>query len=690
MIKDMTNKERKNELTQKDFSWVKWTPSKMKQMADLAMGQKKETYRKVKEILPEERTFLNTMFALDMSEGEHTNVFHFVNILGEVSPKKEVRDAVHEILTEAGEKMVDIEYDRDLYIAALEYYEGNYEEEKKKLRKEDILLVEESMKGYRRAGFDKDEKTQKEIKKLLKKIGKLSQAFGKNLNDYTDFIFCTKEELSGMSERFISSLEQDDQNGKSSYIITLAYPHLFPFMAEGENREKRREIAEKNLAKGGKKNLKLIEEIINLRAELAKTLGYKHHGDYRTEERMAKSAKNVTVFQDSLLKKLQPLANADIKELKVHAKTLGINTLEHYDIPYVANALKKSLYHTDPETLRGYFPLPHVMGEMFKLAETLFGVVIMQKDMTLWHKDVMFFEIKNNDSLGGSLVGHLIMDLYPREGKFGHAAMFGTIDSGEEAYKSDGQVAPLATIVCNFPMPKKKGSATIPSLLSIGEVETLYHEFGHSLHHILSEVKLSSFAGTNVSWDFVETPSQFMENFVWNKQSLKALSKHYLKGESLGDEMITNILGGKRFNNAYFFTRQLIHGKIDMDIHTGKIVDARKSYLEMNKKYFGITLPEDKTLFPAGFGHMVGYDAGYYSYLWALVYAQDAFSLFEKAMSKDMKKEKTLYGTEVKKVGAKWRKEVLAKGSSEDEMNLITKFLGRTPSDEAFLKEIGV
>jgi thimet oligopeptidase len=677
----------KKELSQKDFAWVKWTPTKMKQMAELAMGYKKETYRKVKEILPEERTFLNTMLALDMSEGPYTGVFHFINILGEVSPKKEVRDAVHEILIEASEKMVDIEYDRDLYISALEYYEGAYTDEKKKLRKEDILLVEESMKGYKRAGFDKDEKTQKEIKKLLKRIGKLSQAFGKNLNDYDDHILCTKEELSGMSERFISSLEQDE---KGKYMVTLAYPHLFPFLAEGENREKRRILAEKNLSKGGKKNLKLMEEIISLREQLARMLGYKHHGDYRTEDRMAKKAVNVANFQDSLLKKLVPLANGDIKELKTHAKTLGIQVLEHYDIPFVSNSLKKSLYTIDPETLRTYFPLPHVMNEMFKLAETLFGVAITQKEMALWHKDVMLFEIKNNKDLGGALVGYIAMDLYPREGKFGHAAMFGTIDAREEDYKSENHIAPMATIVCNFPAPKKKGKVFTPSLLSIGEVETFYHEFGHSLHHALSEVSLSSFAGTHVSWDFVETPSQFMENFVWNKEALKALSKHYETGESLSEEMIANVLGGKKFNNAYFFARQLIHGKIDMDIHTGKITDARKSYIEMNKKYFGITLPEDKTLFPAGFGHMVGYDAGYYSYLWALVYAQDAFSFFEKAMVKDVKKEKMLYGSEVKKVGAKWRREVLAKGSSEEEMELIKKFLGREPSDEAFLKEIGV
>lgn len=676
----------KKELTQKDFDWVKWTQKKMKEMADLAMATKKNTYTQVKELPVGERTFENTVLALDMSEGEYTDVFHFVNILGELSPKKEVRDAVHEILTEAGEKMVDIEYDKELYSAVLEYSHGNYKDEKKSLRREDVKLLEESLREYKRAGFDKDEKTQTEIKKILKKINKLSQAFSKNLNDYTDYILCTKEELNGMSERYIASLLLDEKTKK--YTVTLAYPHIGPFLAEATNRKKRKEISDKNLSKGGKKNLKLITDIVALRADLSKILGYKHHGDYRTENRMAKSAKNVSSFQDGLLKKLTPLAKKDSKQLADYAKTLDIQDFAYYDASFVATSLKKKLYDLDPETLRAYFPMPHVLTEFFSLARTLFSIEFVEKEMALWHKDVKLYEVRNTKEQGGNLVGYIALDLYPREGKFGHYACAGQIETRETFYRSDEMVTPLATILGNFPSPQKKGKVTTPSLLSLGEVETLFHEFGHSLHHILSESKLASFAGTNVSWDFVETPSQFMENFVWNKEALKALGKHFETGERLTDEMLENILGAKNFQNAYGYTRQLMHGKIDMDMHIGKVADVTKEYIAMNKKFFGFVLPEDKTLFPAGFGHMVGYDAGYYSYLWALVYAYDAFSIFEKAMMKDKKKESVLYGTEVKKVGAKWRREVLAKGSSDEEMNLMKNFLGRDPSDEAFLKEV--
>jgi Zn-dependent oligopeptidase len=203
----------------------------------------------------------------------------------------------------------------------------------------------------------------------------------------------------------------------------------------------------------------------------------------------------------------------------------------------------------------------------------------------------------------------------------------------------------------------------------------------------LSRVRIESQAGANVAWDFVETPSQIMENWVWDKSVLKRLSRHRQTGKSMDNAMIDRLLKSKTFQNAYFYTRQLIQGKLDLDLHTGKVRDARAAYRKMNKLHFNIVLPEKETLFPAGFGHLVGYDAGYYSYLWALVYACDAFSLFQKAMDEDMKGG-TRPAKRTREVGLKWRREVLEKGSSDDEMKLIKNFLGRKPSNKAFLKEV--
>jgi thimet oligopeptidase len=657
-------------LTEKDFAWVKMTPALMKKQADAYIDNKKKVYADIKKILPENRTFLNTLYVLERCDDMFDSFFNKMGLLSEVSPKKVVRDAAHAIATETSQKLIDIEYDRDLFIALVEYYEGNFIDEKKSLRKEDRKLLEETLREYRRMGFDLPTEKQKKLKTLMKKVSKLSILFRQNINDYQDYILCTKEEMSGISERFLSTLPQHTDG---RYIVSLQYPHVFPFLAEATHRKKREELSLKNLKKGGLKNLKIIEEIVRLRHEIATMLGYTHHADFRTETRMAKDAKTIDEFQGSLLKTLSPSAKAEIKTLQAHAKTLGIKKMEHFDVSYVATSLKKKLYDLDPETVREYFPLTHVLQELFSLCENLFSIVITERPVVLWHKDVRMYQIHD---VSGALIGYFMMDLYPREGKYGHAAMFDVIVSKEQSYKSEEYIAPLSTMVCNFPVPTKK----IPSLLSLNEVETLFHEFGHLLHMTLSRARLESQAGANVAWDFVETPSQIMENWVWNKEVMTKLSQHYKTGAQMDTSMVSRIIEGKVFLNAYFYTRQLVQGKLDLDLHTGKVKDARATYRKLHKMYTGIDLPEKETLFPAGFGHLVGYDAGYYSYLWALVYACDAFESFKTKGNKNVMTNH--------EIGMKWRHEVLEKGSSEDEIKLITVFLGRKPNNKAFLKEV--
>lgn len=661
-------------LTPSDFTWVKMTAKIMKKNADEYIIHKKKAYSEIKKILPEHRTFLNTVYALERCDDSFESFFSKMGLISEVSTKKDIRDSVTEVLTTLSSKMVDIEYDRDLYIAIVEYYEGNFSDEKKKLRKEDIKLLEETIREYRRMGFDLPIEKQKRLKVLLKKTSTLSIKFRKNINDYQDYILCTEEEMKGLSSRFIVSLPK---HSDGRYIVSLQYPHFFPFMAEAVSEKKRKELAEKNLKKGGVKNLVIIEELASLRHEIATILGYKHHADFRVENRMAKTAKVVDEFQNSLLKTLAPLAKKNIQDLTGYAKTLGIKKMQHYDISYVATSLKKKLYDLDPETVRSYFPLPHVQQELFALCENLFSITIKEVSQVLWHKDVRLFQIQDSSIENkGALIGYFTLDLFPREGKYAHACMVDVIVSHEHGYKTDEYVAPLASMLCNFPTPTKK----VPSLLSIGDVETFFHEFGHLLHMTLSKARLESQAGANVAWDFVETPSQIMENWVWDAEVLKKLSKHYETGKAMDNAMVERIIKGKTFQNAYFYTRQLIQGKLDMDLHTGKVKDARTAYIKMNKQYFNIELPEKVTLFPAGFGHLVGYDAGYYSYLWALVYACDAYESFKTKGNKDVMTNS--------EVGMRWRKEVLEKGSSEDEMKLIKNFLGRAPSNKAFLKEV--
>ncbi len=663
-------------LTAKDFAWVKMTPAFMKKKADEYLSHKKETYAKIKAILPENRTYENTLYALERCDDIFDSIFDKMGFLSSVSTKKEVRDAATETLTYLSEKSVDIEYDRGLFIAMLEYYEGNFRDEKKQLRKEDIKLLEETIREYRRMGFDLPLPKQKRLKQLLKKSSGLSLAFRKNINDYQDYVLCTKEELSGLTERFIDALPKHTDG---RYIVSLQYPHKVPFMEAADNRAKREELAIKDLKKGGKKNLKVIKELVELRHEISSILGYKHHADFVTENRMTKSGKVAADFQEDLLKKIAPTAKEELKELQAHAKTLGIPRINYFDINYVATKLEKKLYNVDQEVVKEYFPLPHVQAEMFSLFGKLFSISIHQVKQSLWHKDAQFFEIRDEVKENkGQLIGYFALDLYPREGKFGHACVDHISLSKEKAWKSEEYVAPVAAILCNFTSPTKK----TPSLLSVREVETLFHEFGHLLHSTLTRARIQSQSGTSVAWDFVETPSQIMENWVWDKEVLQKISKNYQTGKRLPDEMIDLIIKSKRHMNAYFYTRQLIMGKLDMDIHLGKVKDAEAAYAKMNKMYFNVALPNISPLFVAGFGHLVGYDAGYYSYLWALVYACDAFESFKTKGNKNV-----FTNTEI---GLKWRREVLEKGSSEDEMKLLTNFLGRKPSNKAFLKELGV
>ena len=661
-------------LTQKDFVWVKWTPTQMEKIAKEYLAHKKESYKAIKAILPENRTFLNTLYALERCDDRFESALSKMGLLSETSTKKEVRDGATKVLSFVSEKSVDIEYDRDLYIAVLEYYEGNFRDEKKSLRKEDIKLLEETLREYRRLGFDLPEAKQKKLKTLLKKVSKLSISFRKNINDYQDYILCTKEELDGMSENYITSLPRHTDG---RYIISLQYPHLLPFMGEAKNRKKREELALKNLKKGGKKNITILKELVILRHEIATLLGYKHHADFKTENRMAKTGVIASAFQEDLLKKIAPQAKEELKELAVHAKEYGIKKLEHYDISFIGTSLKKKLYDIDPETVKAYFPTMHVQEEMFALFGKLFSISFHKVPYTLWHKDVTMYEIKD-ESQGnkGELIGYFALDLYPREGKYGHACMVDVIVPKEKSWKGDEYLPAFSAMLCNFPMPTKK----VPSLLSVSDIETFFHEFGHLLHMTLSRARIESQAGANVAWDFVETPSQIMENWVWDKEVMKKLSKHYVTGKHMDDAMIARIIKGKIHMNAYFYARQLVQGKLDMDMHLGKIQDVEEAYRRMNKQFFNIDMPNISPLFVAGFGHLVGYDAGYYSYLWALVYACDAFEMFKTKGNKNL-----MTNTEV---GMKWRHEVLEKGSSEDEMKLVKNFLGRAPNNKAFLKEV--
>lgn len=656
------------EYTQKDFDWVKWTPKDIEKVADEIISFQKNVNETIKNIPVREKTFQNTVEYLEIKGTEISPKINSIDILLEASPDKKVRDAAKRAIEKLQKELVELAYDEGVYNAIREY-----SNKKEKLLGEEKKLLSDTLRDYKRMGFDLPPEKRKLLKKNIKEIGKLASSFSKNINDHKDHIVVTKEQLAGLSENYINSLKRDK---KGNYIVTLDYPDLHPFMENAVDEEKRKELAEKNLKQGGNKNIELLTKVLKLRGENAKLLGYKNHAEYKTEIRMAKNPKIISDFLESMVSKVVNGSDKDLdalRELKVKLTGNKKAKLEFYDIAFYSNELKKERFNVDNQKISEYFPLETVKSGMFEIYSKLLSVKFEKLSrIKLWHEDVEFFSIKDSK---GNLIGYFALDLYPRDGKYGHACVAGFI-SGHIKNSKGGEVRvpPMQIMLANFPKPSKSS----PSLLTHGDVNTFFHEFGHLIHNSLSKTKYASHSGFGVTRDFVEMPSQMFENWVWDKKMLKILSGHYLDPKKkLPETLVDNLIKAKQHMVNYSTLRQLMFGTYDLIIHTKGVNDVNKLYNDLVKKYTKFTLPKD-SIFPAGFGHLMGYDAGYYGYMWSLVYAQDMFTRFKKE------------GLLNKKIGESYKKEVLEKGSSMDEMEMVKNFLGRKPNDKAFLEELGI
>lgn len=658
--------------TPKDFAWTAWKPSDVKKLVPEILAEKKARLSAIKKIRAKERNFENTVYALEASDYGISDTILKIDLLQNVSPKKAVRDAAKRAIDIIQNKMIAIERDPRIWLALKDYKNDAWQNEQKILDSESKKLFHDMFLNYKRLGFDLPEKQQMRVKVLSQRLAKLSNEFHQNINAYEAHILVNDDELAGLPDRYKAGLKctKDGQ-----YKVTLAYPEYHPFMELAKNELKRKELAEKALQKGGQKNMRVLAEMLKIRIEHAQILGYKTHADYKTELRMAKYGEKALAFENDLLKKVARAGKHDIDELQdLKREMMGDkkSVLQFYDIAYYGHELQKRRFKLDSEDVRGYFPLERVLSGTFKIYSTLFNVQFeKQNGFQLWHPDVAIYAIKTQK---GKVLSYFALDLYPREGKYGHAAAFGIISGRDTSFKGTSYVTPFATMVANFPKPTKEHA----SVLSHGEVETFLHEFGHIMHYILTTACHASQSGYNTAWDFVEAPSQMLEHWAWDKKSLALLSAHHKTGKSLPPVLLKNLLASKRHLLRYGILRQLILGIFDLTIHTkNKPGDTAKLYRDLIKKYTGIVLPKN-AIFPAGFGHLDGYDAGYYGYLWSNVYAADMFTRFEKE------------GLMNKKTGADYKKWILEKGGSMDELDLVKGFLGRKPSNKAFLKEIGV
>lgn len=653
----------------KDFYWAKWAAKDIRTLVPKIIAHKKARYAEIKKIPKEKRTFENTIYAIESSDYEYLDRMHAVVLLLNVSPVDSVRMAAKEAIKKFEKASVEIEHDEFLYRAVLEYQETN---RKEKLSVEDTKLLKDILTAYRRMGFDLPKQKQKILKEKWKKLNNLSTDFSNNINEYKDHIAVTLPELEGLPEGYINNLKKDK---KGNYLVSLEYPDLVPFMANAKNAKKREELAYKNYQKGGQRNMKILDEILKIRRDTAIMLGYKNHIAYKTENCLVKNEKNVFSFVNGLIKKLEKPALLDLRELsELKEKMMGkADDLKYYDTSYYSEQLKRKKFNLNSEEIREYFPLDKVKKGTFEIYSKLLSVRFEKlSGYKLWHEDAEIFAVKDR---GGKIISYIIFDLYPRPDKYGHACVEMLVPGRHTSYsKESDYAAPMGIIIANFPKPNK----TFRSILSHSEVETFFHEFGHLMHVALTKTPYASVSGYNVKWDFAEAPSQMLENWVWDKKMLRILSGHYKTGKPLPNNLLKKMLKAKNHLEFYGSLRQLTFALFDLFIHKGvPPKDTAKVFNDLIFKFTKIKLPKT-AIFPAGFGHLMGYDAGYYGYMWSKVFAADMFTRFEKE------------GLLNPKTGGDYRREILEVGGSREERTSVKKFLGRAPNNKAFLKEIGL
>lgn len=613
-----------------------------------------------------ERTFENTIMGYERAFDNYGNALGMSGFLSYVSTDKKFRDAANDLQMQISQYMVDVATRRDVYKAIREYTDTN-----PRLDPVQAKLVKEMLIGFKNSGMDLNDADLEKFKALNKEKAEYIIKFDKNIQEYKDPLAVTQEQLQGLGEDYIQKLSKTD-DGK--YLVTLDYPDYVPFMQNADDEQARKELEFKFNRRGGQENVELLEKTLTLRREIARLLGYKNHAELRLEDRMAKNPKTVMAFLKDLQKKLKSLGKKEDKEMIAYKNSkTGKNsrTLYSWESGYWSNKFRKENLELDSEKIKEYFPSQVVIDGMLDLFGGVFGITFEPVDIPVWHPDVKAFKIK--DKASGELVAYFYMDLYPREGKYKHAACFGLVE-GEEKQDGTYQI-PFVAIVANLNKP----SGDMPSLLKHSEVETLFHEFGHVLHNALTKAKYSAFSGTSVSWDFVEAPSQMLERWAWDPQVLKKISKHYKTGEALPDDLIKRMIAAKNFGAGGMYLRQDFFAQYDMTLHTADTTpDTTKLYFELTKKIRGLPLTKG-TIPQASFGHIMGgYDAGYYGYLWSEVIAEDFFGEFKK---------NGIFNPET---GLKFRREILEKGGTLDEEKMVENFLGRPADNKPFLKSIGL
>ena len=624
-------------------------------------------------------TFKNTIEALDYSGlklDRITSIFFNINA---AETSKEIQDIAVTLSPELSELKNYILLNDKLYKKVKTVYNLT---DKNSLSNEENTLLENTYKSFLRNGANLSNKDKNKLRKLDIMLGKLSLNFGQNLlketNEY-ELLISDEKKLDGLSHDHKEAAKMlAKSKNKKGWLFTLDYPSFSALITYCKNRSLRKEITiafgQRAFKNNESDNQKVILEIINLRYQKAILLGYKSYSEYVLEERMAKNTKNVMNFLEDLVEKVKPIAKKEFKVLENYAKSIdNIDNLEKWDISFYTEMYKKHKYDVDQEKLKPYFSLTNVLNGAFEISNKLYGLNFKKiSTIDTYNDEVNTYEVNDEKN---NFIALLYTDFHPRNGKRGGAWM--TSYKPQYIFKNNNQ-RPHISIVCNFTRPIKNK----PSLLTFNEVTTLFHEFGHALHGILANTKFKSLSGTNVSWDFVELPSQIFENWCYEEEALNIFAFHYKTKKLIPIELINKIKESANYNQASQTLRQLSLATLDMNWHNINPIKIKsvKDYEHKILKKLTFTKDLNVTCTSTSFSHIFqgGYSSGYYSYKWAEVLDADAFEYF---------KEKGIFN---KSIASKFKDNILSKGGTQDPMDLYIKFRGRKPKINALLNRAGI
>jgi len=651
-----------------DFAGL--TPDNIMKAAEMVMVQARADLEVING--QSEHTFENTLLAYDRIFNSISRQILPLDLIIEVDPRAEIREASKTAQALLKGFKLELGIDEGLYAAINSFADT---EEGKSLSGHKKKFLDDLMLEYKRAGFELDAGKRVAIKALKSQIDNLGTRFRSNVSEASgDHIIIKPKDIGGLDSSYLAARLMKDGN----YKIDVTYPSYRPFMKYSTSDSLRKALSLVDDNRGAPENLAILDSILYLRHQVATMLGYKTFAAYKLSSNMAKTPDVVWEFENTLIELVKEKAAFDEEKLlKVKTAYTGENaeTIEMWESGFYSAMLKKQEYQLDEREVKNYFEQNAVLQGLFAITQQVLGLKYEEVvNPSVWHPDVRMFNCY--DAASEKLIGRFYLDMYPRENKYSHAAMF-TITGGM-ALEDGGYEMPEASLVCNFPKPTEFQ----PSLLTHDNVETYFHEFGHLLHGMVTKAELAYQSGPEaVVLDFVEAPSQIYENWAWNKETLSMFAVHYKTGEVIPDSLLDKMLSVKNLNSGRGALGQLFYGSYALALH-----DKYIPYGDENTTAIGHRLMREirgtefaeGARFEASFGHLIGYSAAYYSYLWSKVYAQDMWSVFEEQ------------GPLNSELGMRYRQLILEPSDSRDALEMVKEFLGREPNNKALLRDLGL